>query len=136
MSHSAQSNILGATGVSQQALANYFRSTGLFGRDSNLTAAEQSVVCGHLPPIEGLRMPRMISPQTPRLLAVAQLSASLVAGADRHETAAQARRAGVPEHVVSEIVGVIDNVRVVFGAFAEPVRAESPSAKPELLRAA
>ena len=124
-----QSSILGATGLSQQTLAGYFRSAGLFGRDSSLTAAEQSAVCSRLPPIEGLRMPRTLAPRTPRLLAVAELSASLMAGADRHASAAQARRAGVPEQVVSEIVGVVDNVQAVFGPFAKPAGREAGVAR-------
>ena len=131
-------NILGATGLSRGALAALFRNNGLFGRDSDLAAAEQATLQSRLPPIAGLRSAAILPKQTPRLGAVSALADALVA---RDASAIRERRAaaqaqGLSEAAIVEVVTVVDNVRVVFGFAAKQEKSTSPAGFAELGQAA
>jgi hypothetical protein len=112
------STILGATGLSKQALAAYFRQAGLFGRDSSLSREQQAAVYSLLPPIEGLRVAIVNLQPTSQLRAVAELATSAVAGNDLAEAQARARSQGVTDEVIAEIGTVVADAVAVFGPFA------------------
>lgn len=132
------SNILGATGLSRAALAAMFRNDGVFGRDSNLAAAEQAALQSRLAPIPGLRTAAILPRQTSRLSAVSALTDALVAqdkAAVRQQVVA-AQAAGMSESAIAEIVTVVDNVRVVFGLHAKREAPHAPVPRAELHQAA
>lgn len=111
------SNVFGATGLSRSVLAAMFRSRGLFGRESDLTPAEQAVVQSRLPAIKGLPSRPTLAPLDARLLAlsaftdVAVRSGGRLAGRDQ----AQLVAAGFSSGAVSEVLRVVRDVRDVFG---------------------
>jgi len=137
-----RSNILGTTGLSRAVLADYFRSRGLFGSDSQLGLAEQAVVQSRLPAIAGIARLPVTALETPRLVALADYVEALVAG--RNRVAESARRrliaAGLSASAVLEAEVTVDNVRVLFSPLpatsATAPLASETRAQPQYARAA
>lgn len=136
--------IRSATGLSRAAVANYYRDNGLFGRDSDLSSAEQIVVqrgLGPLPgvppvPTPGWSVPRL---NAPRLLVLADHVDALVAGRETRDSAAMLEFWGVSPRALSEIERTVRNVQDIFGPRSLPAKAdvrEAVIAEPALARAA
>lgn len=127
IAESARSNILGVTGMPRHVLAAMFRRDGLFGRDSQLTPAEQAVVQAALPRIAGLKLLAIAGSKTPLLAALADYVSTLVVAG----TAVRERRcletAGLSEAAIHEVATVVDNVLVVFQPKPQAVVAEPPA---------
>lgn len=134
--------ILGATGLPRGVLADLFRRRGLFGRDSQLGTAEQAVVQGRLPAIDGLAPLPVPALQTPRLKALAAYVDALVAGRDARVERGRVQAEGVSRPAIEEAAVTVDNVRAVFGPLAgstAPLMGATgtgPQAAPQYARAA
>lgn len=133
--------ILGATGLPRRVLADLFRRRGLFGRDSQLGAAEQAVVQGRLPTIDGLAPLPVPALQTPRLKALSAYVEALVAGRDARAERDRAQGEGLSRLAILEAAVTVDNVRAVFGPLAgsrtaATVTGTRPQTTPQYARAA
>jgi hypothetical protein len=132
-----RSNIIGATGLSRASLAALFRANGLFGADSELSAAEQAVVQASLPRIAGLKSPGSASRSTPRLAALADYVTALVAGRSAIGERARVEAAGLSSRAASEAATVVGDVFAVFQPeVSAPLAAQSKPAAPVYARAA
>lgn len=112
-----ESNILGATGLSREALAAMFRRDGLFGPDSALSRNEQWVVQS------GLRIQRLqpsgVAPQlTARLEVLTHMTAFLLRSGGMPSADAELRLAseGFSKAAYRELWRVVRIARDVFGA--------------------
>lgn len=132
--------IRSATGLSRAALAALFRDNGLFGAESDLAPVEQAVVQSRLGRIPGLRPRPVTAPTDARLLALVVFTDAVVRGDGSASDcdAAQLRAAGYSEPQLREVVGVVRNVREVFGLPIATVRVDAASitTRPTLARAA
>ncbi|WP_293388298.1 hypothetical protein [Nevskia sp.] len=127
IAESARSNILGVTGMPRDELAAMFRRDGLFGRDSQLTPAEQAVVQAALPRIVGLKPLAIASSKTPLLAALADYVSTLVVAGPAVSERQRLETAGLSEAAINEVATVVDNVRVVFQPTPQVVVAEPPA---------
>ena len=111
-------SIRGATGLSREALAAWYRRAGLFGTESALNAAEQAVVQNQFGPIPALRSRALFAPIDARLQALATYSRELIAtgGAETREDVAQLVAQGYSRDAAWEVARLVRNVREVFGA--------------------
>lgn len=110
----AGSNILGATGLSRRALAAMFVRDGLFGRDSDLTPAEQAAVQAALPELAGLKRPAAVSSVTPRLRALADYVAALVQGRAAAGERSRLEASGMSSAAISEVATLVEDLLAVF----------------------
>ncbi|MGQ0698002.1 MAG: hypothetical protein ACT4PZ_07140 [Panacagrimonas sp.] len=112
-----RSGIRGATGLSRAVLAEGFRRDGLFGRDSDLSSAEQAAVQSQIGPVAGLRSRPVLAPIDSRLQALAAYTRAVVVanGATKPEEAKQLVAAGFTRAAASEVGSVVRNVCEVFG---------------------
>lgn len=133
-----RSNLIGVTGLSRSVLAAMFRSDGLYGRDSALSANEQAVVQSRLPQIVGLKGPNAPAILGGRLQLLADYVDAVVAGRDSGAEQARLQAAGYSRRAISEAAITVDNVRTVFGAFpiAAVAATTTPSSAPAWARAA
>lgn len=124
---SARSNILGVTGMPRHALAAMFRRDGLFGRDSQLTPAEQAVVQAALTRIAGLKPLAVAGSKTPLLAALADYVSTLAAAGTAVSERRRLETAGLSEAAINEVATVVDNVLVVFQPKPQAAVAELPT---------
>lgn len=131
-------SIRGATGLSREALATWFRRAGLFGPQSALKAAEQAVVQNQLGPIAGLRGRPLIAPIDTRLLALATYTRELIAsgGLETAEDVAQLEDQGYSRSAAREVARVIRDVREVFGPQLRGADAQLANVAPRALQKA
>lgn len=128
-----RSNILAVTGLSRRSLAAMYRSNGLFGRDSALSAIEQAVVQSRLPRISGLAAPSAPAILDGRLKRLADYVDVLVAGRDASAERQRLQAEGYAQAAISEAAITVDNVSIVFavvaaaGAKPEPASERLPS---------
>lgn len=118
-----------------------FRRDGLFGRDSDLSPAEQAVVQSQIGPVSGLRSRPVLAPIDARLQALTAYTRAVVAdqGATKPKEAQQLVAAGFSRAAVSEVGHVVRNVREVFGSQPRVGAGDAllgSVAAPELARAA
>jgi hypothetical protein len=118
ISTSPQPTIFSATGLPKAVLAGLFRGNGLFGRDSELSPAEQAVIQARLPAIRGLRAPSAAITLTPRHAALSALADAALAGRETVAEAARAQATGVKPSAISEVVTTVQDAKAVFGPFA------------------
>lgn len=111
----SDSSILGATGLSRPQLAALFREQGLFGRESNLSPAEQALVQNRLGDIPGLRPRPATTWLTPRLRALAQYTDARIAQREPQSERAQLEAMGLSRAAIREVDRLVEDVRVVFG---------------------
>jgi hypothetical protein len=132
-----RSNIVGATGLSRASLAALFRANGLFGADSELSAAEQAVVQAGLPRIAGLKPGGSAARNTPRLAALADYVAALVAGRSAIGERARVEAAGLSSRAAGEAETVVGDVFAVFQPEVLAPAAKQPAlVEPRYARAA
>ena len=131
-----RSNVLGVTGLSRAVLAALFRSRGLFGRDSQLSSAEQAVVQSRLPAIDGIAALPVPALQSPRLKALADYTDARVAGREGSIERSRLLAAGLSSSAILEAAITVDNVRAVFGISRRPAVAERPAIEHRYARAA
>lgn len=132
-----RSNIVGVTGLSRAALATLFRANGLFGADSELSAAEQAVVQGSLPRIAGLKARGSASRNTPRLAALGDYVEALVAGRSGIGERARAEAAGLSSRAAGEAATVVGDVFAVFEPeLSAPAAKQATLIEPRYARAA
>jgi len=122
------SGIRSATGLPRSAIASYYRSNGLFGRDSDLSVDEQRVIRRRLGPLPGVpevaAADRSRAPSAPRLQDVADYVDALIAGRDTLAERARLARSDVSPAAQSEIERTIQNVQDIFGPRSIPAESE------------
>lgn len=130
------SNILGATGLSRARLAELFRQQGLFGRESDLSPAEQALVQSRFGHIPGLRPRPASTLMTPRLRALAAYTDARIAQRALRAGEQALVEAGYSFAAISEVGRVIENVRTVFGLVGVPRSVEDLVIEPDYAHAA
>lgn len=116
------STIRSATGLSRAALASVYREIGIFGRDSDLTAAEQAIVQNRLGPLPGIPARPATTWLTPRLRALIDYADALIAGQDVTQARNTLERRGFTRAALSEVQTTVSDVQEVFGPRTRPVR--------------
>lgn len=137
-----ESNILGVTGLSRSALRAYFRHTGLFGGESDLSRSEQAVVARTLGQ-KNLSEPTQISPALRRRLGeLEHFTDAAIRGEGEVAIGEWVRgeTAGFTKAALTEVLRVVGIVRDVFQlpvpALAEDVSIGEVEANVPVRRAA
>lgn len=131
----ARSTILGATGLPRAVIAALYRSRGLFGPDSQLSAAEQAVIRSRLPALPGIAAAAAPAFRSTRLKRLADYVDALIAGREGRAEREPLLAEGLSRAAAAEAALTVDNVRVVFGLPAAPAAVATP-AEPAYARAA
>lgn len=111
-------SLRGATGLSRAALAAMYRHDGFFGRDSDLSAAEQAIVQSRLGPVPGIAPRPATTWLTPRLRVLAAYADALIAGDNGERQRAGLEARGFRPAAISEVRTVVEDVREIFGPLA------------------
>lgn len=116
----ANSNILGATGLSRGALRRLYAENGLFGADSSLSALEQAGIYAELQLPAGSVPPHRATQEVPnhgRIAAIRAVARNVLRReSGSHESQlALARQVGVQDRVIAEIVRTVCASMIVFG---------------------
>jgi hypothetical protein len=123
-----QSNIFGVTGLNRAQLRGYFRRTGLFGAQSDLTRSEQAVVARTLGQ-KNINEPAQISPALRRRLGELEHFTDAAIRGEGEVTVSDWTRgltAGFTQATLTEVLRVVAIVRDVF-ALPVPALAEDVS---------
>lgn len=126
----ARSTILGATGLPRSVIAALYRSRGLFGPDSQLTATEQAVIQSRLPALRGIAAVAAPTFRSTRLKRLADYVDALLAGRDGRAEREALLTEGLSRAATAEAALTIDNLRVVFGLPAAVAARPAPLAEP------
>jgi hypothetical protein len=115
------SNVLGATGLPRSALKAMLLRDGLFGADSDLSAAEQATLQAQIGPIPGLAphpSGKVARDTNARLSALAQFAAQILRTQDPIvcDVYKAMLAAGYTRAAVGEVIAVVRMVQLVFGA--------------------